>query len=200
MGIFHSIKKAIIKKFIKYLLHRFKEKHEAKLALAAADASGAGRVFAPGSGRIISMSLVPDDVYGEGNLGDGCGVLFTEDTLVSPVTGTVSATMPGGNVVGITSDEGIEVVLHVGFDETKIRSETFNRLVASGQRVELGEPLISFERDAGCDYLAILAIANTDEYAAVNVLAGDRVSVGEEVIETVAKDAEPSGSVATPSA
>jgi len=138
MSIFHTIKKAIVKKAIKRLLHKFAERHEAKRVLAAASTDKLGKIFAPGSGRVIMMADIPDDVFGEGNIGDGCGILFEESTLVSPVTGAVSAIMSGQHVLGITSDDGIEVVLHVGFDGTKVALESFSRLVEQDQRVTVG--------------------------------------------------------------
>jgi glucose-specific phosphotransferase system IIA component len=187
MNLFHKIKKAIVKKLVKRILHRFKESHDQRKALAARQ----GKVFAPVGGRVLPMADVPDDIFGQGDLGDGCGIWPDAAELVSPVDGTVSATMPLEHMVGITSDDGIEVLLHVGHGTRDDQSTGFERLVEKGQHVEVGTRVMTFPHDAGdatgSGHLVVVAIPNSADYASVALLATEAVSVGQPLLEATAK-------------
>lgn len=69
-------------------------------------------------GKLIDLSQVSDQVFAEGNLGKGAAIVPSEWKLVSPVDGVVSVAFPTGHAIAITSDDGAEILMHIGFDIT----------------------------------------------------------------------------------
>lgn len=105
-------------------------------------------VRAPLAGQVIAMADVDDKVFSAGLVGPGLAIKPTGDTVVSPVDGTVAVVFPTGHAVGIKTDTGVELLVHVGLDTVKMKGEGFETLVEQGQVVEVGTPLVRFDAAA----------------------------------------------------
>lgn len=149
-------------------------------AVAAAEAEGV--VCSPVAGTPIPLSEVLDPVFGGGMMGKGCGVRPSEGVAYAPVTGEVTAAFPTGHAFGIKSDDGIEVLIHIGMDTVGMNGKGFGIIAKQGTRVKAGDPLGTFTsadiKAAGLDDTVIVVITNTDDYADVELVAAGTIAAG----------------------
>ncbi|MCL6452692.1 MAG: PTS glucose transporter subunit IIA [Alicyclobacillus sp.] len=153
-----------------------------------ADASVAAKaeltICAPLSGRIVPIGEVEDPVFAQCMVGDGIAVVPASDCVVAPVSGTLTHLFPTGHAAGITTPEGLEVLVHVGLDTVELKGEGFTLLAQQGQQVERGTPLIQLDlprlQQTARSLQTPVIITNMDkvdhlEKAAGEVAAGDWV-------------------------
>lgn len=147
---------------------------------AAVDAqAGADVVCAPVDGRVVPMAEVPDPVFAGEVMGPGCGIWPTGETAYAPVSGTVSVTM--GHAVGITSDDGVELIVHVGINTVEMGGKGFIPYVEKGDHVEAGQPVLGFSRreiaDAGYQDVVVLAVTNGASFSSVELSVAPETQV-----------------------
>lgn len=99
-------------------------------------------IYAPGTGHIIPLSEVPDKVFSEKMMGDGIGFVPEKGEIVAPFDGTVKTIFPTKHAIGLESDTGIEVLIHIGIDTVKLNGEGFESLVNVNEPVTQGQPLM----------------------------------------------------------
>lgn len=102
----------------------------------------------PVPGQIVSIETVPDQVFASGAVGRGFAVIPSEGKVSAPVSGEVTAVFASKHAIGIQSDSGLEILVHVGIDTVQLDGKHFDLHVEKGQRVEAGELLISFDIEA----------------------------------------------------
>jgi PTS system beta-glucosides-specific IIC component len=141
-------------------------------------------VSSPLTGTVLPLDEVKDEAFATGALGNGVAVVPTEGKLVAPVSGTVSALFPSKHAVGIISDHGAELLIHVGMDTVQLQGEFFTAHIQQGDRVEKGQLLIEFDikgiQEAGFDIATPVIVTNSDRYNLVTteekeVKHGDRL-------------------------
>ena len=144
---------------------------------------------APCSGTIVAMTEVPDPVFSNEVLGKGCAIWPDEGVIYAPVSGKVTVTMghaigvaaPEDPAVGVKSESGIEILIHVGIDTVEMGGTGFTTLVNAEAEVKAGDPILSFDRkaikDAGHPDIAVMAVYNTDVFAGVEMLVGSQSAV-----------------------
>ena len=109
-------------------------------------AAGAEGVTAPLSGRVIPMEEIPDQVFSQGILGEGVGIEPTGNVVVAPADATVCSVIEDSrHAVGLTLDNGAELLIHVGIDTVSMNGDGFQLHVKEGERVHLGDKLITFD-------------------------------------------------------
>ena len=109
-------------------------------------AAGAEGVTAPLSGRVIPMEEIPDQVFSRGILGEGVGIEPTGNVVVAPADATVCSVIEDSrHAVGLTLDNGAELLIHVGIDTVSMNGDGFQLHVKEGDRVHLGDKLITFD-------------------------------------------------------
>ncbi|MFR9189673.1 MAG: PTS glucose transporter subunit IIA [Anaerotruncus massiliensis (ex Togo et al. 2019)] len=110
-------------------------------------------IAAPLTGKVIPVTEVPDPVFAEKVLGDGIAVDPTEGTVYSPVDGTIFQIAHTFHAMGIESDDGLEILVHLGIDTVKLEGKGFQSFVEVGQKVKKGDKImemdISFIREQG---------------------------------------------------
>lgn len=145
-------------------------------------------IHAFANGQLIPLSDVDDIVFSSGLLGEGFAILPTHDYIYSPVDGIISSTYPTKHAIGIQSDSGAEILIHIGIDTSRLKEEAFTLFVEKGQRVKQGEPIVTFNRkiilDRGYSLTTPLIISNTDSYESISSPLAKYVHVGDEVIKT----------------
>ena len=115
--------------------------------VAAAD-DQPGVLKAPLSGKVIPYTEIPDQVFSEGVLGEGVGIDPTGSQVVAPADATVSSVIPDScHAVGLQLDNGMELLIHVGIDTVSMHGDGFTLHVNEGDKVKLGDPLITFDAD-----------------------------------------------------
>ncbi|MBV7433728.1 PTS glucose transporter subunit IIA [Cardiobacteriaceae bacterium TAE3-ERU3] len=99
----------------------------------------------PVSGEVASLKGLPDPVFAKGMMGAGFVIHTDAPTLCSPINGAVSAVFPGGHAIGLTTDEGVEVLIHIGLDSVNLKGEGFHPHVREGDQVKIGDPLVDID-------------------------------------------------------
>lgn len=137
-------------------------------AAGAVVADHAETLAAPVKGTLVALSDVPDEVFASGTMGQGIAIEPEEDVVKSPVAGTVSLVYPTGHAIGITSDKGAEILLHIGIDTVNLKGKHFKALIEQGQKVTVGTPLVEFDyqaiQAAGYAPTVMMIVTNSDQY------------------------------------
>ena len=105
-------------------------------------------LLAPLDGWCAPLDEVPDPVFAQCMLGDGLAIDPVSSTVVAPCDGEVTTLPAGGHAVSIRTEQGIDILVHVGIDTVQLSGQGFQSLVRLGQRVRAGEPLIRFDLDS----------------------------------------------------
>ncbi|MBI4899381.1 MAG: PTS glucose transporter subunit IIA [Actinobacteria bacterium] len=138
------------------------------------------------AGTVISLDEVPDKVFASRARGEGVGIVPTNGTVVAPVSGVLVTVAGTGHAYGIKTDDGVEVLVHVGIDTVRLKGEGFSVAVVKGQRVQQGDLLATVDLDvvraAGYDPMTIVVVTNTKSLTAVSPIVGKDVAVGDPVI------------------
>jgi PTS system glucose-specific IIA component len=146
-------------------------------------------ILAPLTGVMVPLSEVPDPVFAQQVVGDGVAIDPTEGVLVSPVDGKVTHLFPTHHAIALTSDNGLEILLHIGIDTVKLNGEGFTPFVSVGDQVKAGDKLIEFQldtiRQAGCATVTPVVITNGDVVAEKQVIAPPNVHAGQEPVMNV---------------
>ena len=144
-------------------------------------------VLAPVSGTAVPLSEVPDEVFAEGMAGEGGAIVpAASGEAVAPLSGTLVKLFEGGHAFGIETDEGVELIVHVGLDTIELHGAGFEKLATEGDRVEAGQPIVRFDleeiRSGGYDPVTPVVVTNADEHP-VNDLKTGEVSAGDRLFE-----------------
>ena len=139
-------------------------------------------VMAPLDGEVLPLEKVPDETFASGILGPGCGIEPSGDTVYSPFDGTVTQVASTLHAVGLMSDDGIEVLIHVGMDTVEMKGQGFTAHVKEGQKITAGVPLLTFDtaaiRAAGHPTATVIVVTNGDDVPAMKVIAEGTVAAG----------------------
>ena len=165
---------------------------------AAAPAAGGGvatlvatrTVTAPVAGEVVALTDVNDKVFASKALGDGVGIVPSDGHVVAPVAGTLVTVADSGHAFGVKTDDGVEVLVHVGIDTVQLEGKGFHVDVAKDQRVEAGDLLATVDLDvvkeAGYDTTTIVVVINTATLKSVTPAAPGSVQLGDSVIDVEA--------------
>lgn len=139
------------------------------------------------SGKIVPLDDVEDEAFSARVLGDGAAIEPTEGRLYSPCNGRVDMVFDTKHAVNIISDDGCEILLHIGIDTVKLGGEFFESHVSDGQKVKKGDLLITFDideiRNAGYKTVTPMIICNAEDYSLVSLLKNGTITHGEKFIE-----------------
>ena len=129
-----------------------------------------GTVMQPVRGNVIAREAIPDDTFASGVLGDGVGIEPEDELVVAPFDGTISSVAESRHAIGIEAN-GMEMLIHVGVDTVNMQGDGFECLVAEGDAVKLGQPLIRFSREkikaAGYSDTVAVLLTNSDDLEGV---------------------------------
>lgn len=139
-------------------------------------------IMAPIDGTVIPLEQIPDETFATAILGPGCGIEPTGDTVYAPFDGTITQVASTLHAIGITSDDGIELLIHVGMDTVALRGSGFTSLIREGQAVKAGTPLLNVDLDAiraaGLSTESAVIVTNADDLPKLHIIAGGIVSTG----------------------
>lgn len=135
-----------------------------------------GTVYAPVSGTVIPSEEIPDETFATGVLGRGVGIQPAEGMVVAPFDGEISSVTDTHHAVGVSSPDGMELLIHVGVDTVAMQGDGFQCFVQEGQQVKAGDKLIDFDRDkiaaAGHPDVVVVLVTNSDDYENVTIQTG----------------------------
>ena len=151
-------------------------------------------IASPLKATTMDLDKVPDPVFSSGAVGQGVGLEPEGDIVVTaPADGTVVVAPSSGHAFGITLDNGVEILIHVGLDTVNLEGKGFDVKVSQGDRVSEGQELVRVDRSvieqAGYPLTTPVLITNTASFASVEVVGGDAVEPGEALIKVTAPEA-----------
>lgn len=137
-------------------------------------------ILSPVAGRLVNLEATGDPVFASRALGEGVGVVpetAGETAVLAPVSGMLKTVARTGHAFGIKTDDGIEVLVHVGIDTVNMDGEGFAVVVAKGERIAAGEPLATVDfgkvAAAGHSVVVVVTVVNAAELTVVTPLIGD---------------------------
>jgi len=104
-------------------------------------------ILAPFSGKTVELTAVPDPVFAEKLTGDGLAIELSSDTVLAPCDGVISLFFDTKHAFAITTDDGIQILVHVGLDSIILNGEGLTALKSSGDRVTAGTPILKIDMD-----------------------------------------------------
>lgn len=135
----------------------------------------AKELYSPLKGEAIKLSEVPDDIFANEILGKGMAVIPKEGLVTAPVDGEVSTLFETLHAIGITGDNGVEILIHVGINTVELEGKYYKALVKEGDKVTKGQPLLECDlvgiRNAGYNTVTPVIITNSDEYEEIELTA-----------------------------
>ena len=154
---------------------------------ATAAAATTTVVNAPVAGHVISLDETGDPVFASRALGEGVGIQPADSTVVAPVSGVLQTVAETGHAFGIKTDDGVEVLVHVGIDTVKMNGEGFDVKVKANEHVNAGDNLVVVDfdkvKEAGYSTTTLMTVLNTVAFASVTPKTGVDVKAGESVID-----------------
>ena len=156
---------------------------------AAADTTAAKTVDSPLTGQIIPLSEVNDPVFSSEAMGKGCAVIPLEGKVFAPFDGTIVGLLDSHHAVGMESENGIEILIHVGMDTVKLGGKHFTCHIEDGQQVKKGQLLLEFDMDAikaeGYEIVTPVIITNSDEFTEITTEVAGRVKNGDKLLKLI---------------
>lgn len=128
-------------------------------------------LVSPLNGKVLALSEIEDAAFSSGALGHGVAIEPSEGKLLAPVSGTVSALFPTNHAIGITTDSGAEILMHIGMDTVQLEGKYFKAHTTQGEYVKKGQLLIEFDieqiKKAGKPLTTPVVVTNHKEYSLV---------------------------------
>ena len=149
-------------------------------------------VYSPLKGTVIPLDQVEDEAFSSGVLGKGAAVIPEEGVLWAPADGTISAMFPTGHAIGMVTESGAEVLMHVGMDTVKLNGEGFKPLIKAGDQVRKGQPLLEFDmkliQETGYSLVTPVLVTNYMQYGEIRTLKTGAADRGEALLSVWPKE------------
>lgn len=146
-------------------------------------------LLAPLTGTTQPLAEIPDAVFSSGALGEGAVIIPTVGKVVAPCDAVVSATMESKHAVGLSTADGMELLIHVGLNTVELDGKFYDCKVKEGDAVKAGDTLIEFDINgitaAGYQLNTPVLVTNAEEYVSVKILAEGAVKAGDQLISVV---------------
>lgn len=153
-----------------------------------AQVTEAETIGSPMNGVIVPLEEVPDAVFASGALGKGVAIQPSDGHVYAPFSGRITAIFPTKHAIGLTSDSGIELLIHCGLDTVNLNGLGFDLKVADGQVIKAGDLIVSMDlatiKENGLETITPIIITNTQQYAQVDQAGHGDVRVGESLLLT----------------
>ncbi len=147
------------------------------------------KLVSPLNGDVVKLEDVPDEVFASGAMGKGIAINPSEGVILAPADAEVTLVFPTGHAIGLRTNNGAEILIHVGMDTVSLEGKGFKTFVTAGDKVKTGQKLLEFDiktiQDAGLPIITPIIVTNTPDFD--DVLTTDKTSVvtGDLLLETV---------------
>ncbi|AVK64021.1 PTS beta-glucoside transporter subunit EIIBCA [Lactobacillus sp. CBA3606] len=142
----------------------------------------ATRLNSPVTGQVLSLNEVKDEVFASGAMGKGIAIEPTDGVLVAPADGTIALVFPTGHAIGLNTDDGAELLMHIGMDTVELDGKGFETLVSQGDTVKMGQPLVRFDikaiQAAGFSVTTPIVVTNSKNYHHINLVDEQLQTIG----------------------
>lgn len=145
-----------------------------------------GHLYSITDGTILSIEKVRDEMFAQKMMGDGIAFQSESGEVAAPCNGTVTAVFATNHTVGLVSDDGVEVLIHIGLDTVKENGKGFKSFVKQGQKIKRGQKLITFDikylESRGYDLTIPMIIVNMDRISKLEYAQEGRVGIESEAL------------------
>lgn len=142
-------------------------------------------------GNSIDIEKVNDSTFSQKIMGDGMAIIPSNDIVVAPCDGKITVIPESKHAFGMVSDDGVELLVHIGIDTVNLKGNGFENKVSQGCVVKQGDPIIVFEREKlvskGVDCTTILIVLNHSEFSEIRCMTEESVVAGENTVIEVIK-------------
>lgn len=143
----------------------------------------------PLAGRVVPLNEVKDQVFSSGAMGKGIAIDPANGTLVAPADGTITTLFPTGHAIGLTTTDGVEILMHIGMDTVELEGKGFEIFVKQEDQVKKGDLLVKFDlsliKEAGYSTVTPIVVTNTPTYLDVLDMNQEDVLQGEDFLAIV---------------
>lgn len=159
------------------------EQHTVKEGDLVSNKRAETSIYVPMNGTVVDLKDVPDKTSSSGAMGDGFAIIPNEGIVVAPFDGTVIVTANTSHAIGLKSENGVEILIHIGIDTVELQGKHFNMLVKQGDSVKRGQKLIEFNLDEiSKTYDITSPIIVTNANAKVSLNTTNRLVLNHDVI------------------
>ena len=145
------------------------------------------KVYAPVEGKLIPLQEVQDSAFSSGIMGEGYGIIPEKGEFYSPVSGSIEMVFDTKHAIGIRSDDGLELLIHVGLDTVKMEGRPFEVFVKTGDKVKMGDKLLNVDLqmilDEGYDITTPIIVTNPKDFSDIKLKANDKIITGDLLLE-----------------
>ncbi len=131
-------------------------------------------ISSPVKGKVVALSEVPDETFSQEMLGKGIAIIPEEKQFYAPVSGEVSVVFPTGHAIGLISEDGTELLIHIGLDTVQLNGEGFHVAVKQGQKVKQGDLLVEVDlekiQEKGYSVITPVLVTNPNQYRTIESL------------------------------
>lgn len=146
-------------------------------------------IAAPITGSVVAITEVQDEVFSSESLGKGVAIEPEEGKVYAPADGEITAFFPTGHAIGITTDSGAELLIHVGMDTVEMNGDGFSPKKQQGDKVKKGELLLEFDiakiKAAGHPVTTPVIITNVTDYTDIIPTDAEHITVGEQLLQVL---------------
>ena len=146
-------------------------------------------ISSPIKGETIKLEDIEDAAFATGVLGQGLAIKPTEGKVVAPVSGEVTTLFPSLHAIGITSDEGVEILIHVGLDTVQLEGKGFKAHVKQGNKIVKGQELVTFDIDfiqeSGYSIVTPVVVTNYNDYFEIAATESKSLELGDKAITVI---------------
>ncbi|EFW89214.1 PTS system beta-glucosides-specific transporter subunit IIABC [Streptococcus equinus] len=147
-------------------------------------------IASPISGKVVKLENVPDEVFAFGAMGKGIAVDPAEGVVAAPASGEITLVFPTGHAIGMRTENGAEILIHVGMDTVSLEGNGFNTLVKVGDKVQAGQKLLEFDLDtirkANLPVISPIIVTNSSDYEDVLTTQETQITTGDYLLTTLA--------------
>ncbi len=146
-------------------------------------------IQAPLTGETVTLQEVPDEVFASGVAGLGTAIRPSVGEVTAPCDAEVSVVFPSRHAIGLTTESGADLLIHIGLNTVMLDGEGFEVLVQQGDRVRAGQPLLKFDmdliREKGYSLISPVLVSNADEFQEIRMIAEGSVKAGEKLYQVI---------------
>lgn len=144
-------------------------------------------ISCPVKGKVVPLSEVPDETFSQEMLGKGVAIIPEQNQFYAPVSGEVSVVFPTGHAIGLTNEDGTELLIHIGLDTVQLNGEGFHVKVQQGQKIKQGDLLVEVDLNAikekGYSVITPILVTNPDQYQEIEKLKVGSSEAKEELLK-----------------
>lgn len=151
--------------------------------------AGDSVIFAPIKGEAVPLNTVNDPTFAEAVLGQGIAIVPQEGKVYAPFDGVVDTVFETGHALGLSGENGVEVLIHVGIDTVNLQGKYFQPKISSHDKIKKGQLLLEFDKEAiqkeGYEIVTPVIITNSEKYGQIQSLVSGQVEVGREILKAL---------------